>query len=119
MRSGPFSSAEVETLRKMRRNGKSYAEIAKALGRTRASISTKTADIGMSKPKRWFTDEEDEVLRGLVAQKKLQPEIARIMRRSTASIINRVRELGLVQYRESWPPTDDPWKWPEKYRRAA
>lgn len=105
-----WTDEQDTTLRTMRDEGRSYADIGKALGVTRNAISgrvnrlkleARTAEYsaqmrwhGHADAKAW-TPEEDDTLARLRAENMLDADIASRLGRSLRSIKGRVARLGL------------------------
>lgn len=87
---------ETETLRRMRDEGKTTAETAKALGRTVDGVKNRIALLGLpTKERHNWTPEEDAKLREMWAGKATDSELEQAIGRTSAACWKRASRLKL------------------------
>ena len=88
----PWSNGDLETLARLRDEGKTYAECAAHLGRTECAVRKRLSRAGQAKASgdwaRW-TVAEDEVLRLGIAEGRPHRQIAQELGRTKAAVAMR------------------------------
>lgn len=89
-----FSDSEIETITSMFGEGKSHAEIASALGRTKASIASQCSKMGLKHRRPW-TEAERQILVDYQAAGRKLKDAATIIGRPYANVAAEAGRLGL------------------------
>lgn len=93
----PWTTAELERVRRWYLGGLEAAQIARTIGRTEASVRCKLEQLGIHKRRPW-TPEEDAVLRQW--RPMTIADVAHQMGRSVGAVRQRRRRLGRMEDHE-------------------